>query len=85
MKTGVGGNSTTGGNDATENDSEKSLEEMEAEDPNKARLSCGVELVLLAPSVWRRRSVIRARNSGSMGFLCFRVPLMRDFEAIAIA
>jgi len=31
---------------------------------------------------------MRARNSGSMGFLCsllFRVPLMCDLEAITIA
>lgn len=70
-----------------ENDSEKSLEAMEADDPNKTRLARGVELVLLVPSVWRRRSAMRARNSRSMGFLCsarFRVSLMPDFEALAI-
>ena len=55
---------------------------MEAEDPNNSKLARGVELVLLIPSVWRRRSAMRARNSGSMGF---RVPLRRDFKAIAIA
>ena len=58
---------------------------MEAEDPNNSKLARGVELVLPIPPVWRRRSAMRARNSESMGILCFRVPLMHDFEAIAIA
>jgi len=86
-KTGVGGNSTTKGSVVTENESVTSDDRIEAEDP-KIRLSRGVELVLLAPSVWRRRSAMRARNLGSMGFLCsgrFRVPMMCDFEAITIA
>jgi len=34
-----------------ENESEKSGDMTEAEDPNKKRLPCGVELVLLVPSV----------------------------------
>jgi len=55
VKTGVGGNSTTGGSDVIENESEKSAEVMEREDPNKTMLAHGVELVLLVPSVWRRR------------------------------
>ena len=86
-KTGVGGNSTAKGSDVTENESETSDDRIEAGDP-KIRLARGVELVLLAPSVWRRRSAMRARNLGSMGFLYsgrFRVPTMCGFGAITIA
>ena len=71
-----------------ENESEKSVDVMEAEDSNKTMLARGVELVLLVPSVWRRRWVMRARNSGSMGFifcpLWFRVPLICDLGAITV-
>ena len=70
VKTGVGGNSTAGGGDATENDWEKTLDVMEAEDPNKARLACGDELVLLLPSAWHRMLARRVLSSKSMGFLC---------------
>ena len=70
VKTGVGGNSTAEGGDKTENDwVEKALDVMETEDPNKARLACGDELVLLVPSAWRRRSARRVISSGSIGFL----------------
>jgi hypothetical protein len=51
VKTGVGGNSTTWGSDATENDWEQALDAMETQrDPNKARLLGGEEQVLLTPS-----------------------------------
>jgi len=69
VKIGVGGNSTAEGGDKTENDWEKALDVMETEDPNKARLVCGDELVLLVPSAWRRMSARRVVSSGSMGFL----------------
>lgn len=55
VKTGVGGNSTAWGSDATENDWEQALDATETLwDPNKARLLGGDELVLLTPSDWRR-------------------------------
>ena len=69
MKTGVGGNSTTEVDDRPQNDWEKALDVMETEDPNKVRL-CN-ELVLLVPSVWRRRAARRVISSKSelMDFL----------------
>jgi hypothetical protein len=50
-KTGVGGNSTAGDDDMTEIGREKALDARVTEDPNKFRLSCDDELMLLVPSV----------------------------------
>jgi hypothetical protein len=48
VKTGVGGNSTSGGGDVMEIDSENRLDAIEARDPVKLiRLIRGVELALL--------------------------------------
>jgi hypothetical protein len=69
MKTGVGGNSTTGGGDVMENDWEKILDPMEVGVPNKATwFVCGVEVVLLVPLVCCRSSAMRVINGTSMGF-----------------
>ena len=69
VQTGVGGNSTAGGGGKTENEWEKALDLMETQDPNRARLDAGDELVLLAPLAWRRISARRVINSTSMDFL----------------
>jgi len=71
VKTGVGGNSTTGSSDAMDNDSEKTPDEMEARDSDQLiGLSCDDKLVLLVlPAFCRCRLAMRAINSGSFGFL----------------
>jgi hypothetical protein len=68
VKTGVGGNSTSGGRNATEDDSEKILDATEAEESKQLiGLTHGDELVLLVSSVCRRRLAMRAINWASMG------------------
>ena len=65
VKIGVGGNSSVG-SDMTENDSENALDTMEARDPRKGLIG-GDELVLLVPSVCRRRLIMHAISRASMG------------------
>lgn len=67
MKTGVGGNSTVEGGDATEDDWKDVLDAMGVGDP--ICVACGVETVLVVPAVCRRRSDMRATNWSSMRFL----------------
>jgi hypothetical protein len=64
VKTGVEGNSTVEGGDATEDDWKDVLDAMGVGDP--ICVACGVEMVLVVPTVCGRRSSMRFLGARSL-------------------